>query len=118
MLSLMQTGENGIRFGLRRFTIWLLVVGLVAAVARVQGQQAGTLRWKVELGREARSSPAIGPDGTIYIGSYDLDTTRRALHSISPEGMTNWIFLPGGAIISSPSIGPDGTIYLGSTDQR
>src|SRR6266581_348023 len=98
MLSLMQNGQKG-RFSLYGFRTWLLVAGLVGGVVKVQGQQAGTLRWKVELGSEARSSPAIGPDGTIYIGSYDLDTTRRALYSISPQGTTNWTFIPGGAIL-------------------
>jgi len=117
MLFLMQESRKSL-FGLRGFTAWLLVVGLAGEVGEALGQQAGTLRWKVELGAEARSSPAIGPDGTIYVGSYDLDTTRRALYSISPEGATNWTFLPGGAILSSPSIGADGTVYLGSTDRR
>src|SRR6266404_1007501 len=117
MLSLMQKGQKG-HFSLRGFTIWLLVTALFGGVGKVQGQQAGTLRWKVELGSEAKTSPAIGPDGTIYICSYDLDTPRRALYSISPEGRTNWTLIPGGGFFSSPTIGPDGTIYLGSTDRR
>ena len=31
----------------------------------------GKLRWSVELGADVDSSPVIGPDGTIYVGSDD-----------------------------------------------
>ena len=27
--------------------------------------------WEFETGREVQSSPAIGPDGTVYVGSVD-----------------------------------------------
>lgn len=31
----------------------------------------GTLKWKVNLGGGMESSPTIGPDGTVYISSWD-----------------------------------------------
>ncbi|MDP7009843.1 MAG: PQQ-binding-like beta-propeller repeat protein [Verrucomicrobiota bacterium] len=31
----------------------------------------GTVIWEFETGGGVRSSPAIGPDGTVYVGSYD-----------------------------------------------
>ncbi|MCD6238856.1 MAG: PQQ-binding-like beta-propeller repeat protein [Thermotogae bacterium] len=31
----------------------------------------GTIKWKYRTGHKVRSSPAIGKDGTIYVGSYD-----------------------------------------------
>src|SRR5438445_9927971 len=82
MLALMQKGPKG-GFSLRGFTIWFLAVSLVGGLGKVQSQQAGTLRGIVELGREATSSPAIGPDSTIYVAS-GSDTGSRALQSISP----------------------------------
>src|ERR1041385_8876698 len=61
------------------------------------------------------ASPAIGSDGTIYVGSYD-----RKLHAITPAGSNRWAFpLPSGGfsgIYSSPALGPDGTIYFGGED--
>ncbi|RKX51936.1 MAG: hypothetical protein DRP50_08090 [Thermotoga sp.] len=33
--------------------------------------QPGTLKWKYKTGDEVFSSPAIGVDGTIYVGSFD-----------------------------------------------
>ncbi len=55
------------------------------------------------------SSPAIGPQGTIYVGSIDSN-----LYSISPAGTTNWVFPLDAATYASPAIGPDGTIYIGA----
>ncbi len=55
------------------------------------------------------SSPAIGPDGTVYVTS--LDT---GLHAINPADCTfDWIVSPEAtSISSSPAIGTDGTIYF------
>lgn len=57
------------------------------------------------------SSPAIGPDGTIYSGSIDTN-----LYAINPSGTTNWTYRLGDATYGSPGIGADGTIYIGSDD--
>ena len=54
------------------------------------------------------SSPAIGSDGTIYVGS-DYDD----LYAINPDGSIKWEFNAGrGRVDSSPTIGSDGTIYV------
>jgi len=57
------------------------------------------------------NSPAIGADGTIYIGNYD-----KNVYAWNPDGTLNWTYPTGGAIKGSPAIGADGTIYIGSTD--
>jgi len=59
------------------------------------------------------STPAIGADGTIYLGSFD-----GKLHALSPEGTEKWYFKAGLEIKSSPAIGDDGTIYFGSRDHQ
>jgi outer membrane protein assembly factor BamB len=73
----------------------------------------GNLVWKLSSGGTiSYSSPALGLDGTIYIG-----TTRGDLHSIAPNGTRNWTAHVGRRIrFASPSVGADGTIYIGSTD--
>jgi len=35
------------------------------------GAQRASLKWRYETGDSVRSSPAIGSDGTIYVGSDD-----------------------------------------------
>ncbi|MEK7814123.1 MAG: PQQ-binding-like beta-propeller repeat protein, partial [Candidatus Desantisbacteria bacterium] len=57
------------------------------------------------------SSPAIGTDGTIYVGSCD-----GFIYAITSSGSERWRFGTIGAIYSSPAIGTDGTIYVGSDD--
>jgi outer membrane protein assembly factor BamB len=57
------------------------------------------------------SSPAIAPDGTIYVGSPD-----SSLYAINPDGTLKWRYATGGSVRSSPSIAADGTVYVGSCD--
>jgi len=71
----------------------------------------GSLKWAFETGGGVVSSPAIGPDGTIYLGSND-----GSLYAINPDGTLKWTFPTKGAVHSRPAIGPDGTIYVGSWD--
>jgi outer membrane protein assembly factor BamB len=59
------------------------------------------------------SSPAIGSDGTIYVGSCD-----NKLYAIKPDGTLKWSFPTGYWVFSSPAIGSDGTIYVGSYDGK
>ncbi len=73
----------------------------------------GALKWSYTTGGKMYSSPAIGSDGTIYVGSVD-----GKLYAISSSGNLKWSFATGGAIYSSPAIGSDGTIYVGSYDDK
>jgi len=58
------------------------------------------------------SDPAIGDDGTVYIGSGD-----GYLYALFPNnGTLRWRFLTGDEIHGHPSISDDGTIYFGSWD--
>jgi outer membrane protein assembly factor BamB len=71
-------------------------------------------KWKFETNGEIDCSPAIGPDGTVYVGSDD-----GHLYAIDPEtGSEKWRFLSGAEIQSSPAVGSDGTIYFGSLDKN
>ncbi|MDC0219454.1 PQQ-binding-like beta-propeller repeat protein, partial [Verrucomicrobia bacterium] len=66
--------------------------------------------WEFETGGNVSSSPAIGPDGTVYVGSND-----NKLYAINGKsGVKLWEFETGGTVYSSPAIGSDGTVYVGS----
>ena len=56
-------------------------------------------------------SPAIGADGTVYVGSDD-----HHLYAINPDGTLKWKFQTGYTVWSSPAIGSDETVYIGSND--
>jgi len=62
-----------------------------------------------KAGHWLESAPAIGSDGTIYIGSVD-----KNLYAINPDGSKKWAFKTSDRVRSSPAVGSDGTIYVGS----
>jgi outer membrane protein assembly factor BamB len=70
-----------------------------------------TPKWAFVTGGYIQSSPAIGTDGTIYVGSAD-----GKLYAVNSSGSVKWSYLTGSGIFSSPAIGSDGTVYVGSQD--
>ena len=78
--------------------------------------KVGTPIWEFETGSYVTSSPAIGSDGTVYVGSAD-----RKLYAINGKsGVYLWSFETGEdfEVSSSPAIGSDGTVYVGSVDKK
>ncbi|MDP6034719.1 MAG: PQQ-binding-like beta-propeller repeat protein, partial [Verrucomicrobiota bacterium] len=74
----------------------------------------GTVLWEFETGDGVSSSPAIGSDGTVYVGSDD-----NKLYALNPKsGAKLWEFETGGFVDSSPAIGSDGTVYVRSWDNK
>ena len=71
----------------------------------------GVLQWSVQTSSAVTSSPCIGPDGTIYVGSED-----SYLYAICSTGTVKWKYQTGSAIGSSPAIGSDGTVFVGGGD--
>ncbi|MBP6963896.1 MAG: PQQ-binding-like beta-propeller repeat protein [Armatimonadetes bacterium] len=75
---------------------------------------AGAKIWNfaiIQLASKTPSSPALGPDGTIYIGSND-----NKLFAVNPDGTEKWHYTTGFDVRSSPAVGADGTIYFGAWD--
>jgi hypothetical protein len=60
------------------------------------------------------SSPAIGADGTVYVGSGD----NKVYALDGKTGAKRWVFTTGDVVYSSPAIGADGTVYVGSYDNK
>jgi hypothetical protein len=70
--------------------------------------------WEFTTGGGVSSSPAIGSDGTVYVGS-----KNEKLYAINGKsGVKLWEFVTGGVVYSSPAIGSDGTVYVGSYDYK
>jgi outer membrane protein assembly factor BamB len=89
----------------------------------------GTRKWFRNLDKGVISSPAIGHDGTIYVGTLgsrkaqDADerltkTTFGQLVAFSPSnGSQQWTFVTDGYFIfGSPTVDGNGTIYVGDSD--
>ncbi len=74
----------------------------------------GAFKWSFVRGEAIESSPAVGADGTIYVGCDD-----GKLYALNPDnGAIRWEFPTGTFIASSPAIAADGTIYFGAGDSR
>jgi len=76
------------------------------------------LLWSYKTSGAVESSPTIGTDGTIYIGSHDGN-----LYALSSDGSLKWKFKVADpvyderwkvfkAIMATPAIAKDGTIYI------
>lgn len=90
--------------------------GNIAAVEKLYALNPdGSLRWVfrpngdlASFASSVQSSPVIGPDGTIYVGSMNT-----SLCAVNPDGTLKWAVSPSASSISSsPALGPDGTIYF------
>jgi len=68
------------------------------------------LKWRYQTGGTVSSSPAIGADGTVYVGSTD-----NYLYALNPNGTLKWWYWTSGDV-SSPAVAADGTVYVGSED--
>lgn len=74
----------------------------------------GKLRWKFQPSvTHCASHPAVGPDGTIFVGCQD-----DALYAVGPDGQKRWDFRTGDDVDSSPAVAPDGSVYVGSDDHK
>ncbi len=57
--------------------------------------------------------PALGRDGTIYVGSVD-----GRLYALDTNGSNKWSFLTPSPVVSSPSVGVSDQIYFSSRDGK
>ena len=64
----------------------------------------GTIKWAQILGSAPVSTPALGPDGTIYAGA-------NGLYALAANGTSKWRFSEALFSSASPVVGNDGTVY-------
>ena len=74
----------------------------------------GTKRWEFLTGGPIYSSPAIGSDGTLYVGTDD----NKVYALNGATGAKKWEFLTDGRVFNSPAIGSDGTVYVGNNNWK
>jgi outer membrane protein assembly factor BamB len=73
------------------------------------------IKWHALSGIAFEPSPAIGPDGTLYIGT--ADRNDHALYALlGSTGATKWRFQTGSFVLNTPAVDASGLIYFGSDD--
>ena len=78
----------------------------------IPAQDIGQSLWDFTTGADILSSPAIGPDGKVYIGSAD-----SKLYAFDGQsGVKLWEFTAGGIVQSTPAVSASGTVYVGADD--
>jgi outer membrane protein assembly factor BamB len=81
--------------------------------ARAEYRGEAKAQWSFTIGAISDSSPAVGPDGTIYFGAFD-----GKFWALNSNGSKKWVFRAGSEIKSSPALGSDGTVYFGCRDRK
>jgi sugar lactone lactonase YvrE len=70
----------------------------------------GGVRWRFPTESwQLGAGPAIGADGTVYVGS------GSTVYAVRPEGTSGWTFRLNG-LADNLAIGPDGTVYVAAQD--
>ncbi len=86
--------------------VFLVISGVVFSFQFLFSASIGTVLWRCDVGPSV-SSPAVGPNGTIYVGD-----TEGYLCAVNPDGKLKWRYKTGGAIVDSPALSKDGTVYF------
>ncbi len=81
-----------------------------SAKPKTETKKPGTVLWEFKTGHLVGSSPAVGADGTVYVGSWD----NKVYALDGKSGAKKWEFETGDNVLPSPAIGSDGTVYVGS----
>ncbi|MDP8248014.1 MAG: PQQ-binding-like beta-propeller repeat protein [Candidatus Tritonobacter lacicola] len=78
-------------------------------MSNTAGPSSSILKWSYDTGGTVTSSPSVGSDDRVFIGSHDGN-----LYAINSDGSLGWTYDTGYDIRSSPSLGADSEVYVGS----
>jgi len=77
-------------------------------------QSSGHRHWVFFMEQTQVQSPAVGSDGTIYIGTGMSDTSRQSdgVYAINPDGTQKWKLTLGKSVHSSVALDKDDNLYF------
>jgi outer membrane protein assembly factor BamB len=89
--------------------LYSLLLSIVGSQAEAQSIPERIL-WNLEFGPQNPPIPALGHDGSIYLG------LKTSVLAVSSSGVEQWRVRPEGAdYIGFPVIGADGTVYVAAS---
>jgi hypothetical protein len=79
----------------------------------IHPSKSGGGLWEFHTGQGIFSTPVVGSDGTIYVGSAD-----NIFYAINPDGTLKWKLQTNGLIDSAALLDNKGRVYFGSGDGK
>lgn len=67
--------------------------------------------WTYETGFDVYSSPALGSNRRVYVGSWDHN-----IYAFNSVGAVRWTYVTGNRVWSSPAVGIGERVYVASWD--
>jgi outer membrane protein assembly factor BamB len=89
----------------------ILYVGSFDSYVYALWSSNGGFIWKRSIGGEVASTPAVSPNGMIYVGSRDF-----FLYALDASGSVKWTYETFDVVDTSPAVGPDNNVYFASAD--
>jgi|GEM_PF-4159225 len=79
----------------------------------IQAQVGQIVKWRLEIDEDSISTPAFGPDGSLYVTAHSQADRSFSLYAIDPFGTVSWRHQFDGFIRTrTPLVGLDGTAYV------
>jgi outer membrane protein assembly factor BamB len=85
----------------------------VAAIAIPGAPSVGALEWRFNAGSSIPAAPAVGADGTVYVGTGD-----GAVQAIAADGALRWSYTVEGAVLASPLVDSEGRVLIATSAAR
>jgi outer membrane protein assembly factor BamB len=76
-------------------------------------ERASGVLWRFDTGSAVPAAPAIGADGTVYVGTAD-----GYVQALTPEGTLRWSYTVEAAVPWSPVVDPAGRVYVVTAAQH
>jgi outer membrane protein assembly factor BamB len=73
----------------------------------------GALEWRFNAGSSIPAAPAVGADGTVYVGTGD-----GAVQAIAADGALRWSYTVEGAVSASPLVDSEGRVLVATSAAR
>lgn len=107
---------------MKKILFYALIIFFSIQDWEAYGDNPGSIKWSILLGNPGNanslSSPAIGPDGTIYAAYYDdVNAYNGKLYAVNPNGTVKWNLPITASVLTHPSVDSNGNIYVGSRDE-
>lgn len=82
------------------------------------GPQNNSTQWTKNLSEDIDTNPIVGPNGTVYLGTYNDTSENGNLYAFNPDSTVKWNYTvtdgEWNEISSTPAISSEGTIFFGT----